>query len=327
MSANPNDEQDPVAKLLRASRGRPSPDAERFDRAWQTVSAEWRSVLERNRRIRRLRIGAAVLATMVAVTLGALYWRAMPIEVATANRVVGEVQVQGNPLQAAQVLLSATTLDTGKDGRTLLDWSNGVQVSVDQGSRIELKSQSEIHVVHGAVYIDTHSDGSQERRLAVTTPFGTARHIGTRFEVYVDSANTRVRVREGSVSFSSEERAPITIAAGQQLSIGDTIAKLEQGPGSHDSAWGWVRSIAPGFAIEGRSAFEALRWLSETGGMRIVYVDEAARTQAQSSTLRGTIEGLDTRKALLAVLAGSGLDFTISDDQVVIRASQTIPQE
>jgi hypothetical protein len=61
--------------------------------------------------------------------------------------------------------------------------------------------------------------------------------------------------------------------------------------------------------------------------MRIVYADDAARSQARASTLRGTIEGLDSRKALLAVLGGSGLDFEIQDEQVIIRASHTASKE
>jgi len=38
--------------------------------------------------------------------------------------------------------------------------------------------------------------------------------------------------------------------------------------------------------------------------------------------LRGNVDGLDTRDALRAVLAGSGLNFQLSADRVEIRSSR-----
>jgi hypothetical protein len=73
--------------------------------------------------------------------------------------------------------------------------------------------------------------------------------------------------------------------------------------------------------MEGRSLFDTLEWLSQESGLRVVYRGEQARAQAHAVILRGSIEGLDTRQALLAVLAGSGLAFDLQSDHVAIRVN------
>jgi hypothetical protein len=127
-------------------------------------------------------------------------------------------------------------------------------------------------------------------------------------------------VREGKVSFSASGRAPVTIEVGQQLSAANGELAVAPGPGSADTAWNWLQNIAPSFAIEGRSLFDALEWLGHESGLHIVYASEDARAQARTVILRGSVEGLDTHKALIAVLAGSGLVFDVRADRVEIRS-------
>jgi hypothetical protein len=331
MNQNSNDDkQDYVATLVRTAGPRAFPDAARFDRARQRVSAEWRGVVVKERRTQYRRIAAVLVVVAMIGTLVAVFWPVPSQPLATASRVIGDVlvrrveqgHVQVEPLKPNQVLVSGTELDTGITGRVLLDWASGAQLRVDRHSVVELRSDNEVRLTRGAVYIETRSGPSQNvSHLAVTTPFGTARHIGTRFEVNVDGGGARVRVREGSVSFSDERQAPVTINAGQQLRVEEGTLTLEPGPGSADPAWDWLRNIAPHFSIEGRTAFDALEWLSHESGLQMIYADERARSQARSVTLRGDIEGLEIRKALLAVLAGSGLAFDIHGDRVEIHGS------
>jgi hypothetical protein len=93
---------------------------------------------------------------------------------------------------------------------------------------------------------------------------------------------------------------------------------LTAGPGSADAQWAWTREISPAFVIEGHPLAEALDWLSRETGLEVVYGDEQARSQAQALILRGNVDGLDTRDALRAVLAGSGLNFQVNADRVEI---------
>jgi ferric-dicitrate binding protein FerR (iron transport regulator) len=332
MSQEPR-EPDYVATLVRTAGRRAAPDAARFERARKTVRAEWRTVLARERYLRQLRFAAVFVVAAFTGVLAAVFWPTAAQPIAKANRVVGDVLVrhvqqgrmQVEPLKLQQVLVSGMELDTGSSGRVRLDWANGAQLSVDRGSLVELRSENELRLSRGAVYVQTRTnEASQTRRLVVTTPFGTARHIGTKYEVLVTPANARVRVREGLVSFAEEQRSPITIKAGQQLSVAVGSHSLEAGPGSADPAWDWIQTLAPPLMIEGRSAFDALESLSEETGLRVVYADDKARSLARTVILRGSIEGLDTRKAMIAVLAGSGLVFEIRGDRVEIRADEEL---
>lgn len=324
-----NTEPDLIATLLRSAGPRTAPDAERFERARQNVQAEWRATIARRRNTRQIGLAAAATVVLaIAAVLTKVFWQSPVPVIATVNRISGDVLVrhaqgghlQVNPLQAGQTLVADFEIDTGATGRVLLTWTNGEQLRLDQHSLVELKSTQELHLTRGAVYIET----SGAPGLAITTPFGIARHIGTQFEVRVTDGQTRVRVREGSVSFSSRHRAPVTIVAGQQLSASDEAMKLEAGPGSADEGWQWLYQIAPPFAIEGRSLFDALEWLSHESGMRIVYRSNGARAQARAVILRGSIEGLEMHKAFIAVLAGSGLMFDVHADRVEIRATDLL---
>lgn len=324
-------EPDYIAALVRTAGRRALPDAARFARARQNVSAEWYSVIASARRARQQRFAAVFVIVAIAAAFTAVFWPKPAQPVATASRVVGDVlvrqvhqgQVQAEPLKSLQILVSGTELDTGVGGRVFLDWANGAHLSLDKGALVELRSETELRLTRGAVYVETQSSGAHKTQpLVVTTPFGTARHVGTRFEVYVAAASARVRVREGTVRFSKESQSPVTINAGQQLSVVDGSLALEPGPGSADPAWDWVQDIAPRLVIEGRSAFDALESLGHVSGLQIIYADGSARSQARSVILRGSIEGLETRKALLAVLAGSGLEFDMHGDRVEIRASR-----
>jgi hypothetical protein len=128
-------------------------------------------------------------------------------------------------------------------------------------------------------------------------------------------------VSEGAVDFERPSQPSIRVAMGQQLSVEQNggAPVLAAGPGLADEQWAWVREISPAFAIEGQPLAEALDWMSDETGLAVVYRDERAQSQARALILRGSIEGLDTRDALRAVLAGSGLEFELGADRVVIR--------
>ena len=138
----------------------------------------------------------------------------------------------------------------------------------------------------------------------------------------VVDGRTQVRVREGQVSFSGSAHAPVTISDGQQLSATNNSLDVERGPGAADPAWSWLHDVAPRFAIEGRSLFDTLEWLSHESGLKMIYATEEARSQARKVTLSGNIDGLDTRQILSAVLTGSGLAFNVRGDRVEIRLAE-----
>jgi ferric-dicitrate binding protein FerR (iron transport regulator) len=145
------------------------------------------------------------------------------------------------------------------------------------------------------------------------------RHIGTRFEVRVDRDTVRVRVRDGIAIFAGNAIAPTVIEAGRQLSIEGGRVTLEQGPMASDLDWSWIQTIAPRFDIEGRSLFDTLEWLAHESGLKIIYASPAVRDRTREVVLHGSIEGLDLRQALTAVLSGSGVEYIVRADRIEVR--------
>jgi hypothetical protein len=322
--------RDPIEALVRSAGLGVTPDPARMERAMRNVHGEWRAALDDRRRARwrALAAGLAVVGAMAALVFALR--PAPPVPVATITRVIGEGvirhaargKVEVEAARAGRVLMSGEEIDTGSTGRVLLSAASGAQLRVDTASISQWKSPSELRLTSGTVYVETASSGAVQP-LTVLTRLGDVRHVGTRFEVHVTNDETRVRVRDGTVSFSSPGRAPVMLGAGQQLVAGPRTALVQAGPGSAAPEWQWTRAIGPAFTIEGRSAFEALDWLGHETGLRVVYASERARAQARETILRGTIDGLDTQAALLAVLSGSDLDFALHADRVEVRSSDS----
>jgi len=341
MSLGPSDDlsgerhgiPDPVAVLVRSAAAGVEPDAARMERALHRVHGEWHAALAERRRARRGRMFLAAAAVVLISALVGVLWPAAPVRVATVHRVVGDAVVRNvehgeirvAPSQATRAILTGDEIDTGESGRALLILGSGEQLRIDGSTLIGWTSPTELHLTRGTVYIESAdpSRSPESQALSVVTPTGSVRHVGTRFEVQVSHRGTRVRVRDGSVIYSRQGKQPITLNTGQQLSVTPTESTLAAGPGSADAAWEWTREIAPAFAIEGRSLHDALERLGHESGLRVVYANERASSQARRVILRGSIEGLDTRAALRAVLIGSDLEFELYPERIEIRASRS----
>jgi ferric-dicitrate binding protein FerR (iron transport regulator) len=321
-----NEPRDPIGLLLRSADPAIEPDAARMERAMNVVHGEWRSMLESRKRTRRNWLSAAAcVVVMLLAGLVVTFRPAAPaVAVATATRVQGDVLLHAQPVSLGQVVMTQQQVDTGRGGRVLLDLVSGMRVRIDSGSVVQWISPSELNLTRGRIYAETFENtGARTPPLVVKTPLGTVRHVGTRFEVQLASGQVRVRVREGAVDFERRSQPAIRVAAGQQLSVKQNDAVLEAGPGAADDQWTWTREISPAFVIEGQPLAAALDSLSHEAGLAVVYRDEQAQLQARALILRGSIEGLDTRDALRAVLAGSGLEFELASDRVEIRARRS----
>jgi ferric-dicitrate binding protein FerR (iron transport regulator) len=293
-----------------------------MERAMRAVHGEWHAALESRRRTKRNWLAAAAACVMLLIGLVVAFRAAAPaVAVATATRVQGEVLVRAQPVSLGQLVMTRQDIDTGRGGRVLLELASGARVRVDTGSLVQWVSPTELNLTRGRIYAET-AQVTGAPPLVVTTPLGVVRHVGTRFEVQLSGGEVRVRVREGAVDFERKSQPPLRVAVGQQLSVKQSDAVLEAGPGSADAQWAWTREISPGFVIEGQRLTATLDWLSHETGLAVVYRDEQARLQASALILRGSIHGLDTRDALRAVLAGSGLEFQLAPGRVEIGASR-----
>lgn len=318
---------DPIGELVHSAGPRALPDGERMAQARLAVHAEWRASLEGPRRERRWWLSAAaVVAIAIGVGIVMSLQPAPAVQVATTSRVVGTVTVQrpartnirSAALRGEERLLAGDRLKSEAESRALIRWERGALIRVDQHSEVKLESDRTLRLEQGALYVEVDEQAGIAPEITVLTALGTVRHVGTRFEVRVTEGSMRVRVRDGTAVFKGGSLAATLIGTGQQLSVDGDRARLEQGPPASDPSWDWTRRIAPSFAIEGRSVFDALEWLGRESGLEIRYADDTVQAQAQTVILHGSIEGFPVREALIAVLTGSGLSFEVAADRVEI---------
>ncbi|HKZ75014.1 MAG TPA: FecR family protein [Steroidobacteraceae bacterium] len=320
----PGPSQDPLARLVRAAGPRAVPDPSRAARARDAVHAEWRGVLAQRRTQRwRWLTAATVAATASGLGLLATLRPGPPVAVASISRVSGDVERRaergqpGTALAEDAALYAGDEIETAPGGRALVRWAHWAMLRIDGGSVARVESEDHIRLVRGALYLETA--GTSGAGLVVSTPFGHVRHVGTRFEVRVGRDGVRVRVRDGIAIFAGNTFAPVVIEAGRQLSVAGGKALLEEGPVASDPQWGWTQTIAPRFAIEGRSLLDTLEWLAHEAGLRVIYASPAVRDKTRGVVLHGSIEGLDLHQALTAVLSGSGVEYVVRADRIEIR--------
>lgn len=233
----------------------------------------------------------------------------------------------GDPLPAGSVLESgskdgskggaASGPDARGGGRAALRLAGGASLRLDRGTRVQLASARELVLERGALYLDTGDgdpgapsggalEGEGLRPLAVRTPLGVARDVGTQFEVRLAQDSLRVRVREGRVEVDTGARSHAA-AAGVALIV-DPRGRVERHSiPRHGAGWDWIQAASPSFELEGATLAGYLDWLARETGWRIRYGDRELSGEAEEITLHGSLEGLRPDETPAAVLPGAGL--------------------
>jgi ferric-dicitrate binding protein FerR (iron transport regulator) len=168
------------------------------------------------------------------------------------------------------------------------------------------------------VYVDSGLP-PEGGRVEIVTPAGTARDVGTQFELQVAGTRLRLRVREGSVSIDRGGRS-LRGAAGEQLVIDDMggVARSTIAPVS--DVWAWAESLAPLPDIDGRPAAQLISWVARETGRRLRYESPAIEVRAATVILHGDIRHLPPLAALEAMLATTDLEYVLDGDTIEIRA-------
>src|SRR5690606_10831344 len=145
-------------------------------------------------------------------------------------------------------------------------------------------------------------DGRITAGFAIATDRATVRHIGTQYQVRTTADGIRVGVREGRVVVDAEGVLHEG-RAGEQLAVmeGGSIARTALA--ADDPQWQWIDSIAPAFDVEDRSRRELIEWFSRETGSHVAFATPQLAKEAETTVLRGSIEGLEPRAELDAVLA------------------------
>ena len=324
-----------MARLLQIAGPRADVSLDRSARVRESVHQHWQGVVRRRATRRRMTTAIALLSTAAILTLAVRFVLptrnvapAMNAVVATVDRAEGSVRalVDGAGSPAARTLSLDTAVyagewvATGPAARAALRLSNGVSVRLDAESRARLHSAMIIELVDGALYVDT---GRELTGLEVRTPLGTARDIGTQFEVRVRESSLCVRVRDGIVELWRGDRS-ISARSGTELTV--TNGNAVSGPiSTFGPEWDWVVGLAPAFEIDGRPLATFLEQISHEYGWTMRYADADLERRAAEIILHGSVSGLTADEALGVTLTTSGLAHQLQDGELLI--SRTADQD
>jgi ferric-dicitrate binding protein FerR (iron transport regulator) len=174
----------------------------------------------------------------------------------------------------------------------------------------------------GTIYVDSGSRAGSH--VEVVTPAGTARDVGTQFELAVAGAALRLRVREGLVALDRGGRS-LTGHAGEQIAIDGLGGISRAAIAPHDAAWQWAEAIAPMPDMDGRPAAELISWVARETGRRLAYESPLVEQRAGSVILHGDIRNLPPMAALEAMLVTTDLAVELEGDTMEVRARSIEP--
>jgi hypothetical protein len=319
---------DDIGQLLISAGAREKPPVGIEHEVREGLRTEWRGIVAEKRRHAQRRTGFALAAGVLAAAVGV--WMVAPPPgptqvVGTLTVAAGNVQLTRGffdgwqPIAAGEPLLAGQSLETGSAGRSALTLPGGVSARMDHDTRLTLASAGEIELERGALYIDAGSRSAVNTRLAVLTPSGSVRHVGTQYEVRLVGSAVRLRVREGRVEWQSRNGGREQSLAGQQLTIaGDGTVQRQPAP-TYGENWNWVAEAAPGIDIEGLLLADFLIWAGRELGREIRYDRPETADEAATIVLHGSISGLTPGDALEAVLATTHLRAVVGDGGVVVQ--------
>jgi ferric-dicitrate binding protein FerR (iron transport regulator) len=325
------DDEEIAARLLRVAEPRPAVPADRAARVEQAVTRAWHARIRRQLRRQRALGTAAVLLAAAAIVLAVRLRTANDPSVSPSVRGVALVElVEGtverlsgdrarasrSPLTHGDSIARGDWLETAATARAALRLAGGVSVRVDSGARTRLVSDRVIELALGALYIDT---GASAPALEVRTPFGVAHDIGTQFEVRLERASLRLRVRTGLVELRRDQQT-IAVRPGTELVVaaGDAVTR-EAAPFGPD--WEWVTRLAPDFDIEGQALASYLDHVCREQGWTLRYEDGSLAREASGIVLNGSVRGLPAADAVAVAIRISGLAHRLQDGELVIMRS------
>lgn len=320
-----------VARAIRLAGRRPPVPPARAARMHSAVHAAWRrKIAERDRGRRTWRMTWAAAALILVTLAVGLWWLgprtgsqfsviASVESVDPGVRLLSSEKAEGrfSFLRKGNELAAGSVIETGTRGRAALRLPTGHSVRLDRETRVVLASASELRVDRGAVYVDSGRPGEDRGTVALSTPFGVAREIGTQYEVRVTEHALRVRVREGEVELEYAEKTE-SVVAGSEVELDASGELRREVIPVHGEEWSWVLEIAPPFEIEGRSLAEVLDWAARETGLQVLYEDAATDDETPGILLRGSSAGLTPLEILEAVLPTCGLHSRVEDGTLIV---------
>ena len=319
-----------LERVLKSAGLREKPPADVEQAVRERARAEWRSVVAMRRQHNRRRVSVALAAGVIAAAVGvfavAPRLAGPPSAVATVALATGEVRVMSGWLDgwhvvgAGQALLEGQTLETSSSGRGALVLPGGISARIDRGSRLLLAATDRLVLERGTLYVDSGDDPARDAPLAVVTPTGTVRHVGTQYEVRLLDDAVLVSVRDGAVEWRSTGGEVERSRSGERLTI-SSDGRIERASiPTYGSAWDWTQDVTPSIDIEGLPLAQFLEWAARETGLEIAYASPEAEAEASGIVVHGSIAGLTPAQALDAVLATTSVHATVVGGTLVVNS-------
>jgi len=317
-----------LAALLRAVGPRLQPPADVAAEVRAAVAAEWRATVAARKPARRrgmqpwMAMAASVAAIAIAVGIALPRWNGAGDPVATVARVSGAAAVRHSADGAWQALAAGSNVAASDEirteaaGRVALRRPDGLEVRLDAATQLAFNDADRASLASGSVYVDAGAPGSGSDAFVIGTPYGDVRHLGTQYVAAVKDDMLQVDVREGSVAIDKGQ-TPVMARAGESVTVARDGAVSRSQLNVYGESWHWAESVAPEFAIEGRSLDEFLTWAGRETGRKIVYTSADAAREAETTQLKGSVAGLAPEAAVAAVFASEpGLRHQIAGGQI-----------
>ncbi|MEZ5332859.1 MAG: FecR family protein [Thermoanaerobaculia bacterium] len=322
-------DEETLARLLEEAGPREEPSPQELAALTAAARSAWQDAVARRRRHPRPRAGrwllglaaAAVLVLALGLWLqgrGPSSSRPVLARVLTA---AGSVRFTPEGAIGAGSVVETAGAGSSAAGRASLRLTDGTVVRIDTGSRVRFASSRRLELERGALYADT-DDGPLGERLEVVTALGSARDIGTRFEVRIEEPGMlRVRVREGRVGVRGGGKA-LTATAGREILLQADGTAEERSIAIWGESWHWTLEAAAPYEIEGRTLGELLDDAARECGWTVRFEPADLETAARPVVLHGTTGALTLDRAVPAVLPGAGLAGTLEAGVLTVRRAE-----
>ncbi len=307
-------EKDPIEQWMNTAGRREAPQAEEQAAAFAQVHAHWRRAVNRRRQTRW------ALAAVAVMAVGAV-WLLRPlqtIEPAEIGRVLaaqggtGQISSDGahwRTLGPDVALHENDWIKTTADVGLAVQLNDQSQLRLQPNSAVRFTAQDELTLQHGALYHDTDAAQGGDA-LRVHTPFGTVQHIGTRYQVALESQRLNVAVRSGRVRFDGQSGAQ-DVYLGQQLLVNADGAVEQRPVSAHDDLWRWTQALAGDFDLQGKNLYDFIQWFSHENGYSVDW--HGLMGESRNTRISGAIDGLPMDRSIEVIFLSTRFEYRVED--------------
>ena len=327
---NPNTDTDDarmIGQIIQAAGHREAPPRADYEQVFTAAEIAWREKTASRRR--RKRLSALVAGSLAAaIAIVAVLSTQTPTPSGDPGvilqKAIGTVSVRTGSSNAWRLVAGdGSDISIGSQIRTNgnsfagLVLEDGLSLRINQNTNVAISSVRQITLASGSVYVDTGKADGASHQIEVLTPIGTARDLGTQFEVRYRDDQLRIRVREGQV-FVRQDETDFESAAGEQLELdadgGVVVSRIRP----DDPAWNWTQLVAPYPQINEQPLTVLLNWVARETGKRVKFEAPGIRLKVSNTILHGSVRNLPPLEALDVMLATTDMDYILLDSSVIL---------